>query len=158
MSVSVIIISYNTATLTLKCIASVRATFSDCPIIVVDNRSPDDTVKQVQKHFPDIHVIVSPENKSYANAVNIGMHACKTDYAIVSNADVEFKDSSISVLADYLANHPKVGVVAPQQVFPNGSWQRSYGYVPGIKEGILDFLLITTIEHFLRKLFFHHSE
>lgn len=155
MSVSVIIISYNTAALTLKCIASVRATSSGCPIIVVDNRSPDDTVEQVIKHFPDIEIIVSPENKSYANAVNIGMHACKTDYAIVTNADVEFRESSISILTEYLVNHPKVGVAAPQQVYPNGSWQRSYGYVPGIKEGISDFLMITAAKHLLRTLCFH---
>ncbi|MBI3260212.1 MAG: glycosyltransferase family 2 protein [Ignavibacteriae bacterium] len=155
MSVSVIIISYNTAALTLKCIASVRATFSDCSIIVVDNCSPDDTVLQVQKNFPYVEIIVSSENKSYANAVNIGMHSCRTEYAVVTNADVEFRDSSISILTEYLTNHPRVGVVAPQQVYPNGSWQRSYGYVPGIKEGISDFLMITAAKHLLRTLCFH---
>ncbi len=154
MSVSVIIISYNTATLTLKCIASVLETAPECLITVVDNRSPDDTVEQITEHYPDVTVIVSPENKSYANAVNIGMNACTTELAIVTNADVEFRASSIQILANYLLSNSRVGIVAPQQVYPNGSWQRSYGYVPGIKEGISDFLMITAAKHLLRTICF----
>jgi GT2 family glycosyltransferase len=154
MRVSVIIISYNTAALTLKCIASIRTTAPDCPIIIVDNCSPDDTITQVSTHYSEVIIIVSPKNKSYANAVNIGMNSCTTEFAIVTNADVEFKNSAITLLTDYLAENPRVGVVAPQQVYPNGSWQRSYGYVPGIKEGISDFLMLTAAKHLLRSFCF----
>lgn len=157
MNVTVVIISYNTSSLTLKCISSIKKTTSNCPIIVVDNCSPDSTVSDIRTNFNDVNIIITPENRSYANAVNIGMNACMTDFVIVCNADVEFRDSSIQILTNYLKKHPKVGVVAPQQIYPNGSWQRSYGYLHGIKEAISDVLFITTFKHALRTVFFNIS-
>ena len=77
--VSIIIISYNTQELTLNCISSIIKTYPEGEVVVVDNRSPDTTVEMIHRIYPDVRVIVTPENRSYANAVNIGMNATTSE-------------------------------------------------------------------------------
>jgi len=152
--VSIIIISYNTSRLTINCIRSIQKTYPNGEIVVVDNRSPDDTVRQIQQDFPSIRVVVTPENKSYSNAVNIGMNATTSEYSIVCNADVEFFEDSIERLVGYLQTHPRVGVCSPQQQYPDGSWQYSFGTLPSISESIKDMLLLYGVIDTLKRVFY----
>jgi|JI8StandDraft_1071087.scaffolds.fasta_scaffold12327_2 GT2 family glycosyltransferase len=149
--VSIIIISYNTSRLTLNCIRSIYNTYPEGEIVVVDNRSPDDTVQQIEREYPKVRVVVTPENKSYSNAVNIGMNATTSEYSIVCNADVEFFEKSIERLVGFLQTHPRVGVCSPQQQYPDGSWQYSYGSLPSIRVALTDMILWYGITDALKK-------
>jgi GT2 family glycosyltransferase len=44
-----------------------------------------------------------------------------------------------------------IGAVGPQQIYPNRQWQRSYGVIPGIGEGLSHLLGITSFHNYLRK-------
>lgn len=157
-TVDIIIITYNCKSYAVDCINSILETTQDinAGIIVVDNNSSDDTPEALQEIFPNIEIIINPENYGYAKAVNIGAKRSSADYLIISNADVIYHENSIKTLIDYMQEYIKVGACGPQQFYPDGSWQPSDGDVPGIKAALKDFFLISNIGRYLRKFFWNH--
>lgn len=53
MDVSIVIVSFNTADLTLACLASLKTAARSAEIFVVDNASTDDSVAAIRRGFPD---------------------------------------------------------------------------------------------------------
>lgn len=150
----IIIISYNCAEYTVRCIDSIYETADDIvnKIIVVDNASEDGSVGIISKKYPKVELIVSDTNLGYAGAVNIGAASSNAGYIIVSNADVIYPKDSISTLFDYIVNNPRVAAVGPQQIYGDGSWEYSYGILPGVKAVVYDILMISSLKRGLRKL------
>lgn len=141
-----IIISYNTKLITERCISTAFEHHHDLDIILVDNNSTDGTCEYLSERYPEIQIIRNSENLGYAKAVNIGAAASKSEIIAVSNSDVEFIDDSLKILEDYLHNHSDIAVCGPQQFYPDGKWQYSYGELPGIKLGLFELLLISGIK------------
>ena len=71
--VSIVIVSYNVRPLLTECIDSVRLALAGLSgdITVVDNCSKDDTVEYLQKHYPDVQLIINQENVGFARANNM---------------------------------------------------------------------------------------
>ncbi|CAK8723818.1 Glycosyltransferase, GT2 family [Candidatus Electrothrix aarhusensis] len=152
--IDIIIISYNTSILTTKCVQSIYDTTKDnISITVVDNNSTDDTIPSLQRNYSRVKIIQNKRNLGYAAAINIGMQQTLSEYIIVSNTDVIFHRNTINNLIDYMHTHAKVGAVGPQQLYADGSWQRSYGSTPGISSAVKHLLGVTFIVHFINKFF-----
>lgn len=147
------IISYNCAELTLQCIQSAleACNLIEEDILVVDNASSDGSVDIIRKGYPYVEIITNERNLGYAAAVNVAFQNSGNGNLIISNSDVIFHPGSIPLLLGLLDQYPDVGVAGPQQVYPDGSWEYSYGDVPGIKVAIKDILLISSFQRFLRK-------
>jgi GT2 family glycosyltransferase len=80
--VSVIIVSFNTSELTLRCIEAVLGSVGvDLEIILVDNNSSDSTVKLVKRNFPNVLVVKNSKNLGFGSANNIGM-AVKSEFCV----------------------------------------------------------------------------
>lgn len=145
MKASLIIISYNFPLLTKNCIESaidsVRESNIELEIIVVDNNSDEITKSELRK-IANIKLIENSRNLGYATAINIGVRHSNHEYLILSNSDVIYPKSSIEKMLHYLSNNKFVGSLGPQQVFPDNSWQRSFGYFPGIKRYLFEIFMI----------------
>lgn len=152
-SISVIIISYNCKLFVEDCIKSIIYTCYEIipEIIVVDNNSSDGTVEHINKLYPDVKVLSNNENLGYAAAINIGVANSTGEYLILSNADVIYKQNTIYGMVEKLKSNNKVGIVGPQQLFNDGSFQRSYGYFPSIKRGLFDLFGISKLFQLLRE-------
>ncbi|MES2766628.1 MAG: glycosyltransferase family 2 protein [Bacteroidota bacterium] len=150
--IDIIIISYNCAQLTLACIESVFKTHETARVTIVDNASTDNSPHVIREKFPEIQIIENKENRGYAGAVNIGMNATNAEFAIISNADVEFFENSIDILKNVLKENLRIGAAGPQQVFPNGKWQRSFGDPPGIGEAIREIFMLPYVFYSFKKL------
>jgi GT2 family glycosyltransferase len=157
--VDIIIISYKSVDLTIKCINSILDTPSKLidKIIVVDNASNDGSAEILEKKFDSIILIKNKVNYGYAKAINTGAKKSTNKYFIVTNNDVEFRKNSIASLLETLENNASYGVAGPQQVYPDGSWQYSYGDLPGYCFGIKKLLLINHIQEKFRKKVFSHD-
>ena len=158
----IIIISYNGRTLTDNCIQSIlnsnfNKNTSKIGIIVVDNNSNDDTIEYISKKYPDITIIKNEQNLGYSAAVNQGMQKSTSDYAIVTNNDVEFIDNSIDILYNFISNNKNIGLAIPQQFYPNNVWQKSYGDFSGIKCGLKYLFGITLFENVFNRKFYKPS-
>lgn len=111
--VAVIIPAYNEEDVIAKCIESVRAcTYGNLDIIVVDDGSTDNTVREVLK-FKDkneVHLISQP-NQGKWSALNRAIMTVDADYVVCIDADTQIRQDAI----DHLVKHfddPKVGAVA----------------------------------------------
>jgi GT2 family glycosyltransferase len=153
----IIIISYNSCELTLQCIQSIYDTSIgiEPKIIVVDNSSTDNTIKQLTLKFPSVKIIKNHTNLGYAAAANIGIKYAESEFAIVTNSDVIYHPDSIKILIDYLTEQPEVAIVGPQQQYLNGKWEYSYGDIPGLKSVIKELFLISSFERGLRDFFWN---
>lgn len=152
LKINIIIISYNTCSLVADCIDSIKAGVSlpEVDITVFDNNSSDNTFEYISQHYPDINIIKSDKNLGYAKAVNLSVAPMTAQIFLVSNSDVLFTPNSIKVLTDFLETHPHVGIIGPQQLFPGGKWQRSYGDIPGIWEGLKNLSGCTSLLNLLK--------
>jgi hypothetical protein len=141
-----VIINYKTGDLTCNCITSIYDTYSkNARILVVDNASPDDSIHTISKIFPEVKIIKNEQNKGYAYAVNVGVRATKSEFVIVSNADVEFHPNSLYIAEKALSDDEKIGISGFYEFYPGGKPQRSFGYFPGFKLGLMDLFFITGI-------------
>ncbi len=156
MKASLIIINYNGADLTVDCISSAKKTAGNLNIemLVVDNASTDDSYEKINKKHPDIKIIRNSKNLGYAGAVNKGVFSCSGEYAAASNNDIIFKEGSLETLLKFLEATENAGACGPQQLYSDGSWQYSYGYLPGIKLAVKDLFFISAANRLFAKLFY----
>lgn len=122
---AVVIVSYNTCQLTLKCIASIinHSDKLQIEIIVVDNDSSDDSVHQIKTNYPSVTLIDNNENIGFGRANNIGFEYCKADYVLVLNPDTEIQPGCLSTCVNYLKQNPTVGVLGCKVYFESGQQQ-----------------------------------
>ncbi len=128
ISVSIILVNYNTPQLTCECIRSINEHVHSCSyeIIVVDNASssPLQTIPDV---CPDVRLIVLDKNAGFGSANNIGVrHACG-EYVFLLNTDTILKNDPFPYFMNYMNLHPEIGVVGSFLKNANGEYVRSGG-------------------------------
>ncbi len=124
VEVSIIIVSYNTRDITCKCIRSIIENTAGISyeIIVVDNNSSDDSVKQIRNEFPAVILIENPHNSGFAAGQNLGILNSNGEFVLVLNSDIIILDDAIAVLANALRNGvDKLSVVGPRVQQLDGS-------------------------------------
>lgn len=148
--VSLIIIQYGDLRLLMNLLASLeyhpdRKLIGEVIIVNSGLTLDEDARKQLAKFTSFSVSIVDNPNKSYSSGVNRGVAASRGDILIISNNDVEWlPESSICPLIDWV-NRDKIGIVGPQLVYPDGSWQRSYGRFPSMSEALITLLMLDSI-------------
>ena len=69
IDLSIIVASYNTRDLLYGCLKSIFENTSkniSFEVIVIDDCSPDDSVKMVKDFFPEVRIVVNSSNLRYA--------------------------------------------------------------------------------------------
>lgn len=146
----VVVVTHNSARHIGPCVESICQ--AGARPFIVDNGSTDDTLEVVRsKSAGEAVIIPTGENLGYGRAMNIGFRRTTGELVVLSNPDVVFLGDSIRYMAEFLRNNPRVGILGLQEVFPNGSWQRSYGDLPGVWPGIKDAVGITTVHNQVRR-------
>lgn len=142
---SIIIVSYNTADITLNCLKSIfldkKLSFDlnkidnsekiPTEIIVIDNNSQDNSVTQLKK-IKNIKIISNKENLGFAKANNQGIKIAQGNYILLLNSDTIILHSAISQSLDWLCSHPESSVCTCQLLNSDKSIQASGGYFPNI--------------------------
>ncbi len=122
-TVSIIIPNWNGAKLLVEHLPKVLAACPGCEVIVVDDKSTDDSVSILKKKFPGVITIVKKENSGFAKSVNVGVARAKHDIVVLLNTDVvpekgflshllpHFSDSTVFAVGCMEKNPEKEGVV-----------------------------------------------
>lgn len=112
-----VILNTNRREDTLACLASLaESTYSNQRIIVLDNKSTDDSVVAIRNSFPSVEVIELEENHGYAGNNNVGIHAAVgqgADWVFVLNEDTVLDPECVTYLVDVGESSDQIGVVGP---------------------------------------------
>lgn len=129
MDLSIIIVNYNTFTLTKDTINSIlRYSYPfTVEIIVVDNNSTDDSLKNLKKYFKgkNVRFIESKENNGFAAGNNQGIKEARGRYVLLLNSDTIVKENTLENIYNYMEKHHDVGAVGCKVVLENGELDKA---------------------------------
>lgn len=111
----VIIVTYNGARWIDKNIPSLLSSAYPLHIIVVDNKSTDNTLELLYR-YQEIYVVASQTNLGFGKANNIGMQRALdlgADYLFLLNQDAWIFDATIGSLVSKMRQYPELGLLSP---------------------------------------------
>lgn len=123
MTATVVIPTWNRATLLADCLEALSRTAPTTPVIVVDNGSTDGTADLVASQHPTVTLLRNDTNEGFAPACNRGAREASTDVVIFLNNDTIPQPGAIDALAvECSAERPVVGC---HLVYPDGRTQHA---------------------------------
>lgn len=117
---SIIILSYNVEQLLLDCLKSIPS-HSDWEIVVVDNKSSDNSVGSVKKRFPQVKIISNDRNLGFAAGNNIGINSSSSEFVLLLNPDTLVYPDSIETVLKYVEENPQVGAATCRVELKDGT-------------------------------------
>jgi GT2 family glycosyltransferase len=117
MELAVIILNWNAAADTVRCVRQVAAWQRLQPTIwVVDNGSTDDSVQVISRECPAVHLICSATNEGFAGGNNLGIIESLTAGnapILLLNNDAFVGEEDVIQLLDTLHSDKRIGFIGP---------------------------------------------
>jgi len=138
---SIIIISYNTADITIDCLRSILSDkgLKNIPyeIIIVDNASADDSVLKIRKLIHSLKIDncklkINSSNLGFAKANNQAINFAKGNFFLLLNSDTIILHSAISQSLNWLSSHPEASMCTARLLNRNHSIQATGGFFPNL--------------------------
>ncbi len=130
---SIVIVSFNTAKLTIDCIKSIykHTKNLDFEVVVVDNGSSDKSLKELKKlSYLNLKIIESKTNLGFGQGNNLGIKSSSGQYILLLNSDTLLVMDILKDMVDWMDKNPKIGVLSCALKNKDGSIQGSGGYFP----------------------------
>jgi N-acetylglucosaminyl-diphospho-decaprenol L-rhamnosyltransferase len=128
---SVIIPTFNTASMTLRCCRAVLASKPDrAEVIVADDGSSDGTADLLAREVPDVQIERLESNRGFAAAANRGVEAARGRVIVLLNSDAVVEGSALRALLAAFNDDRSVGVAGAQLLNEDGTAQWSGGRMP----------------------------
>ena len=127
--VSVITVNFNHSDCTLLMIQSLKnCTYKNIEIIVVDNGSSNDDHLYIKNIFPDIKLILLPNNLGFAGGNNEGIRYAVGNYILLLNNDTEVDPGFLEPMIDTFKKYSNVGIVSPRILYFNSPQKKTIQY------------------------------
>ena len=134
LELSIIILNYNTADLTVNCINSINDQYKKeleeekFEIVVVDNNSIDDSLEKLQKmKVKNLRIVKSDENLGFSKGCNLGAKNAEGENFLFLNSDTEIKDQGFNKMVSFLKENEKIGILGGKLKNIDGTNQLSAG-------------------------------
>jgi N-acetylglucosaminyl-diphospho-decaprenol L-rhamnosyltransferase len=92
----------------------------------------------VREEFPGVHLLQPAENLGYGRAVNLVASETDEPWIVAANADTRVRPGALARLLAVGSEFPRVGIVAPRRVHPDGATQDNAHRFPSVR-GALAF-------------------
>ena len=145
MLLSVIVVSYNTQTLTLQALRSAQTDAlrsdllkKDTELIVIDNNSTDDSLKALKEFKKQSQLpftsIENSENAGFARANNQGIAVATGKYILLLNSDTIVEAGALETMVQAFEDMPDdhLGILAATLKNPDGTLQHQGGSLPSL--------------------------
>jgi N-acetylglucosaminyl-diphospho-decaprenol L-rhamnosyltransferase len=136
---SIILVNYNGGEFLPDCLSSIeKFADGDCEVIIVDNRSTDNSVDLIREKFSAFELICHETNAGFGKANNLAVARARSEYLLFLNTDTILTEHTPRILLEYLQQHPDVGAIGSRITFEDGSYQLSFGKLPSLIVELLD--------------------
>ncbi len=128
MTISTIIVNYNTGETLLKCVEAVLKSTIYSKVYVVDNASTDSSAQDLRSLYGDhqgIEFLFNPSNMGFSPAVNALARRIKTDLVLVLNPDCILTPTALEGLCVALEKDEKAALAGPAVHDSDGRMQRA---------------------------------
>ncbi|TAL70734.1 MAG: glycosyltransferase, partial [Bacteroidetes bacterium] len=133
--ISIIIVNYRGWNRLTKCLEALNSfqgkSFND-EVIVVDNKSDDDTIYKIKEQFPKFRFISNGINGGFANGCNVGSRDATGEFLLFLNPDTVASESEIEKLLDTAKQNPDHSILSCRQVNENGKENIASGAFPNL--------------------------
>jgi len=135
MTLSVVLVNYNTRDLTRECLASLyRETVqTDLEVILVDNGSTDGSADMVAREFPGVVLLRNPCNEGFSRANNQGIAVARGEYILLLNTDTVVLDRAVEKTLAFMRAHPEADVAGCRLLNADRSTQPSARSFPNTR-------------------------
>lgn len=150
---SIVIVNWNTCDLLRDCLKALRlGTHPTYEAIVVDNGSTDASPQMMQSEFPQVRLIINPDNRGFSFASNQGIRASQGRYVVLLNSDTIALPVALDGLVDFMEAHPDAGACGPRLLCLDGTPQPyAFGGDP-----TLGYLLARSLSQLVLRRSLHH--
>lgn len=101
-------------------------------VIVVDNKSDDDTINKIEIRFPKFRFIYNKINGGFANGCNLGAGNASGEFLLFLNPDTVASESEIEKLLNIAKQNPEFAILSCRQVNEKGKESVAYGPFPSM--------------------------
>jgi len=116
--VSIIIVTRNRQEEVLACLKSILGmNYPNFEIILVDNASSDNTIKEVKTKFPKVKIVKSEKNLGACGGKNLGEKQAKGEHLFFLDSDTIVDKELLSEMVKIAESEAKIGMVCPKMYF-----------------------------------------
>lgn len=130
--VAAIVLNYRTPELSGACVRSLLGELDPARdvALIVDNASADQSFERLREEFagvtrPEVRVLSTPHNGGFSYGNNAGIRAVDADAYLLLNSDTLVRPRAVETLYQFLADHPRAGLVGPRLEWETGESQVS---------------------------------
>ncbi|MCL5020027.1 MAG: glycosyltransferase family 2 protein [Patescibacteria group bacterium] len=124
IDLSIIIVNFNTKQLLIDCVKSIvdSSPKVSYEIIVVDNASSDDSVKEFKSLFTasKFKIIKNEKNEGFSKANNIGIKEARGRYVLFLNSDTVVYPETLETMVKFMDKNEDAGAATCKVLLPNG--------------------------------------
>src|SRR5882762_2475989 len=107
---SVVIPTFNTASMTLRCCRAVLASMPQgSEVIVADDGSSDGTAALLAHEVPEVRVVRLETNGGFAAAANRGVGAARGDIILLLNSDAVVEAGALRAIVSAFEDDARLG-------------------------------------------------
>ncbi len=116
--VTIVVINYNGERYIKDCLTSVfEAEICGSMVVLIDNKSNDQSVEIVKKGFPQVKIIELDKNYGPGKARNIGILESQTKWVLLLDVDTIVTKDWLKLLLEEVSNCSDIGIGASRVLF-----------------------------------------
>jgi GT2 family glycosyltransferase len=153
--ITIIIVNYNLTTSIDRLLESIFKYTKEVnfDVYVVDNNSPDRTIRRLVKKYPNVNFVFLKNNYGFGYANNVIFNKVNSDYYLLLNPDTLLLENSVLKLYEFMERKKDAGIVGATLINEDGGIQESALKFPRIYHELFDVFGLTAYGvRFVKKL------
>ncbi len=132
--VSIVIVSLNTEKVLRECLECLERESAGLRVetIIVDNGSKDGSVAMIRREYPEVRLLVSPENLGFGRANNLAFEQATGRYIVLLNSDAFLQPGSLRLSVERMDRDARIGLAGGRLIGRDGAWQPSARMFPSL--------------------------
>lgn len=94
-------------------------------VIYVDNCSTDESIKYIEKEFPEVKILKNNKIKGFGENNNYAVSHSQGEYIAIINPDIVLLENSLDFLYEKLIKSPNIGILIPKLLNKDMTLQHS---------------------------------